>query len=285
MGSKSSGHKSISFEFFPPNSERALEKLVFEAEKLLAFNPEFFSVTFGAGGGTRRKTLSAANLLYQKLKVPIAPHISCVSLNANLAQKTISEYIKAGHKHLVVLRGDMPSGVPVNSDFKYAMDLVKFISREFKESIYIDVAAYPECHPESMNFIDDINYFKKKVEAGADRAITQYFFNCDAYYRFVEDCTKIGIKIPILAGLMPISNGEGILRFSKKCNADIPKWLKNKIEYYSDDNDYLTKLGIDFVSQMCESLIDNGVPGFHFYTLNKSYPTVEICKNLGFDVD
>ncbi len=281
---KSLNRKSISFEFFPPNADHSLKNLVKEGKNLLRFKPEFFSVTFGAGGGTRKKTLSAANCLYEKLNVPIAPHISCVSLNAELAKKTIDEYLEAGHKRLVVLRGDMPSGVPINSEFRYAKDLVEFISDEFEESIYIDVAAYPECHPESLNFVDDLKHFKKKVEAGANRAITQYFFNCDSYYRFIEDCKKMGIEIPILAGLMPISNGEGILRFSKKCNADIPKWLRNKIEYYSDDNDSLIKLGIDFVTSMCESLIDNDVPGFHFYTLNKSYPTVEICKNLRLDI-
>ena len=201
-----------------------------------------------------------------------------------MAKKTISQYIEAGHKRLVVLRGDMPSGVPVNSDFKYARDLVKFISDEFKESIFIDVAAYPECHPESLNFFDDLKYFKEKIEAGANRAITQYFFNCDSYYRFIDDCRKLNISIPILAGLMPISNAEGILRFSKKCNADIPKWLRNKIEYYSDNNDYLIKLGIEFMSKMCESLLENDAPGFHFYTLNKSYPTIKICENLNLDV-
>ena len=285
MGSKSLKRKSISFEFFPPNTEQSLKNLIIEAKKLLTFNPEFFSVTFGAGGGTRKKTLSAADCLYKELSVPIAPHISCVSLNAELAKKTIDGYLKAGHHRLVVLRGDMPSGSPIKSEFKYAKDLVEFISEEFKESIHIDVAAYPECHPESMNFVDDLKYFKKKVEAGANRAITQYFFNCDSYYRFIEDCIKTGIEIPILAGLMPISNGEGILRFSKKCNADIPKWLKNKIEYYSDDNDSLIELGIDFVTGMCESLMDNDAPGFHFYTLNKSYPTTKICKNLKLDID
>ena len=284
MVSKSSEPKSISFEFFPPNSEEALEKLVSEAQKLSRFDPEFFSVTFGAGGGTRKKTLLTANSLNQKLKIPIAPHISCISLNLDLAKKTISEYLEAGHKRLVVLRGDMPSGVPINSDFKYAKDLVKFISDEFKESIFIDVAAYPECHPESLNFFDDLKYFKEKIEAGANRAITQYFFNCDSYYRFVDDCRKLNISIPILAGLMPISNAEGILRFSKKCNADIPKWLRNKIEYYSDNNDYLIKLGIEFMSKMCESLLENDAPGFHFYTLNKSYPTIAICENLNFDI-
>ena len=201
-----------------------------------------------------------------------------------MAKKTISQYIEAGHRRLVVLRGDMPSGVPVNSDFKYAKDLVKFIYDEFRESIFIDVAAYPECHPESLNFFDDLKYFKEKIEAGANRAITQYFFNCDSYYRFVDDCRKLNISIPILAGLMPISNAEGILRFSKKCNADIPKWLRNKIEYYSDNNDYLIKLGIEFMSKMCESLLANDAPGFHFYTLNKSYPTIEICENLNLDV-
>ena len=284
MESKSSEPKSISFEFFPPNSAEALEKLVSEAHELSRFEPEFFSVTFGAGGGTRKKTLQTANSLNQNLKIPIAPHISCISLNLDLAKKTISQYIEAGHKRLVVLRGDMPSGVPVNSDFKYARDLVKFISDEFKESIFIDVAAYPECHPESLNFFDDLKYFKEKIEAGANRAITQYFFNCDSYYRFVDDCRKLNISIPILAGLMPISNAEGILRFSKKCNADIPKWLRNKIEYYSDNNDYLIKLGIEFMSKMCESLLANDAPGFHFYTLNKSYPTIEICENLNLDV-
>lgn len=284
MESKSSEPKSISFEFFPPNSAEALEKLVSEAHELSRFEPEFFSVTFGAGGGTRKKTLQTANSLNQKLKIPIAPHISCISLNLDLAKKTISQYIEAGHRRLVVLRGDMPSGVPVNSDFKYAKDLVKFIYDEFRESIFIDVAAYPECHPESLNFFDDLKYFKEKIEAGANRAITQYFFNCDSYYRFVDDCRKLNISIPILAGLMPISNADGILRFSKKCNADIPKWLRNKIEYYSDNNDYLIKLGIEFMSKMCESLLANDAPGFHFYTLNKSYPTIEICENLNLDV-
>ena len=284
MESKSSEPKSISFEFFPPNSAEALEKLVSEAHELSRFEPEFFSVTFGAGGGTRKKTLQTANSLNQKLKIPIAPHISCISLNLDLAKKTISQYIEAGHRRLVVLRGDMPSGVPVNSDFKYAKDLVKFIYDEFRESIFIDVAAYPECHPESLNFFDDLKYFKEKIEAGANRAITQYFFNCDSYYRFIDDCRKLNISIPILAGLMPISNAEGILRFSKKCNADIPKWLRNKIEYYSDNNDYLIKLGIEFMSKMCESLLANDAPGFHFYTLNKSYPTIEICENLNLDV-
>ena len=284
MESKSSEPKSISFEFFPPNSAEALEKLVSEAHELSRFEPEFFSVTFGAGGGTRKKTLQTANSLNQKLKIPIAPHISCISLNLDLAKKTISQYIEAGHRRLVVLRGDMPSGVPVNSDFKYAKDLVKFIYDEFRESIFIDVAAYPECHPESLNFFDDLKYFKEKIEAGANRAITQYFFNCDSYYRFIDDCRKLNISIPILAGLMPISNAEGILRFSKKCNADIPKWLRNKIEYYSDNNDYLIKLGIEFMSKMCESLLENDAPGFHFYTLNKSYPTIKICENLNLDV-
>ena len=270
---------NYSFEFFPPSTEEGIAKLQLTTQALMEFNPEFFSVTFGAGGSTKEKTLETV-LRIKDLGSISVPHISCISSTRDEIHELLMRYKSNSIKDLVVLRGDNPSGVVSNGEFKYANELVSFIRSETSSYFNIHVAAYPECHPEAKSSTDDIDNFEKKVLAGANSAITQFFFNVDAYFRFIEECQLRGISIPIIPGIMPIYNIKQLARFSSNCGAEIPRWLRLKLESYGDDIVSLRAFGVDVISELCETLIQYGVPGLHFYTLNESGTIIKIINNL-----
>ena len=268
-----------SFEFFPPSTEEGIAKLQLTTQALMKFNPEFFSVTFGAGGSTRERTLETV-LRIKGLGSISVPHISCISSTRDEIHELLMRYKSNSIKDLVVLRGDNPSGVVSNGEFKYANELVSFIRLETSNYFNIHVAAYPECHPEASSSTDDIDNFERKVLAGANSAITQFFFNVDAYFRFIEECQLRGISIPIIPGIMPIYNIKQLARFSSNCGAEIPRWLRLKLESYGDDIVSLRAFGVDVISELCETLIQYGGPSIHFYTLNESGIITKIINNL-----
>jgi len=270
---------TISFEFFPPKTPEGMDKLR-EARKALAqFNPEFFSVTFGAGGSTRDRTMETV-LEIQSEGHQAAPHISCISSSKSEIRDLLHTYQAHGIKHLVALRGDVPSGEVSAGDFKYAAELVEFIRAETGDHFFIEVAAYPEFHPEAKTPSADLQNLKRKMDAGANSAITQYFYNADAYFRFVEQCDALGITQPIVPGIMPIYNITQLARFSNVCGAEIPRWLKLRLEEYGDDMASIRALGVDVVSELCETLLVWGVPGLHFYTLNQAATISTIIQNI-----
>ncbi len=270
---------AISFEFFPPKTPEGMDKLR-EARKALAqFNPEFFSVTFGAGGSTRDRTMETV-LEIQSEGHQAAPHISCISSSKSEIRDLLHTYQAHGIKHLVALRGDVPSGEVSAGDFKYAAELVEFIRTETGDHFFIEVAAYPEFHPEAKTPSADLQNLKRKMDAGANSAITQYFYNADAYFRFVEQCDALGITQPIVPGIMPIYNITQLARFSNVCGAEIPRWLKLRLEEYGDDMASIRALGVDVVSELCETLLVWGVPGLHFYTLNQAATISTIIHNI-----
>lgn len=270
---------AISFEFFPPKTPEGMDKLR-EARKALAqFNPEFFSVTFGAGGSTRDRTMETV-LEIQSEGHQAAPHISCISSSKSEIRDLLHTYQAHGIKHLVALRGDVPSGEVSAGDFKYAAELVEFIRAETGDHFFIEVAAYPEFHPEAKTPSADLQNLKRKMDAGANSAITQYFYNADAYFRFVEQCDALGITQPIVPGIMPIYNITQLARFSNVCGAEIPRWLKLRLEEYGDDMASIRALGVDVVSELCETLLVWGVPGLHFYTLNQAATISTIIQNI-----
>ena len=260
--------RNFSMEFFPPNTPEGKEKLRATAAELALLKPKFFSVTFGAGGSTRERTLDAV-LDIRKLGYAAAPHISCVASTRENIREWLQIYKENGIRHLVALRGDLPSGIAGAGAFHFANELVEFIRREFNDAFHIEVAAYPEFHPQAKSAQDDLAAFKRKVEAGADSALTQYFYNADAYYRFVDECEKMQIAIPIVPGIMPIGNFSQLARFSDACGAEIPRWLRLKMQSYGDDSASIRALGLDVVSRLCEQLLTAGAPGLHFYTMNQ----------------
>ncbi len=270
---------AISFEFFPPKTPEGMDKLR-DARKVLAqFNPEFFSVTFGAGGSTRDRTMETV-LEIQSEGHQAAPHISCISSSKSEIRDLLHTYRAHGIKRLVALRGDVPSGEVSAGDFKYAVELVEFIRAETGDHFFIEVAAYPEFHPEAKTPTADLQNLKRKMDAGANSAITQYFYNADAYFRFVEQCDAMGITQPIVPGIMPIYNITQLARFSNVCGAEIPRWLKLRLEEYGDDMASIRALGVDVVSELCETLLIWGVPGLHFYTLNQAATISTIIHNI-----
>lgn len=271
---------TLSFEFFPPKTTDGIEKLRENREKLAKFNPEFFSVTFGAGGSTRDRTMDTV-LEIQHEGYQAAPHISCVSSSKEEIRELLQLYQTQGIKRLVALRGDVPSGEVSAGDFRYAVELVDFIRAETGDHFHIEVAAYPEFHPEARTPAADLLNLKRKVDAGADSAITQYFYNADAYFRFIDQCAARGINIPIVPGIMPIYNITQLARFSSVCGAEIPRWLKMRLEEYGDDIESLRAFGVDVVSELCETLQTWGVPSLHFYTLNRSTIISKIIENIG----
>ena len=271
---------TLSFEFFPPKTTDGIEKLRENREKLAKFNPEFFSVTFGAGGSTRDRTMDTV-LEIQHEGYQAAPHISCVSSSKEEIRELLQLYQTQGIKRLVALRGDVPSGEVSAGDFRYAVELVDFIRAETGGHFHIEVAAYPEFHPEARTPAADLLNLKRKVDAGADSAITQYFYNADAYFRFIDQCAATGINIPIVPGIMPIYNITQLARFSTVCGAEIPRWLKMRLEEYGDDIESLRAFGVDVVSELCETLQTWGVPSLHFYTLNRSTIISKIIENIG----
>ncbi len=271
----------FSFEFFPPKTDKGAENLRAVRNELAALNPRFFSVTYGAGGSTQANTLNTVLEIQRDSGIEAAPHLSCVGSSADQIREILDTYRNNGIKHLVALRGDLPSGSRDLGQFRYANELVEFIRKETGDHFNIEVAAYPEMHPQAPNLKVDIDNFVRKVNAGANSAITQYFFNADAYWHFVDECVKKGVEIPIVPGIMPITNYSQLARFSDMCGAEIPRWLRKQLETYADDVESITKFGEEFISLLCENLLETGAPGLHFYTMNRVQPTMSIWKNIG----
>lgn len=282
MDSQKKYPRHFSCEFFPPKTEAGAANLVTIQAQLERINPDFFSVTFGAGGSTRDKTMEAV-VAIQRSGRQAAPHLSCVASTKDSIRKVLRSYQEQGIAKIVALRGDMPSGVLSAGEFRYANELVEFIRAETGDHFEIHVAAYPEVHPQARNGQDDLINFKRKVDAGANTAITQYFYTAEAYFSFVDDCEKQGIDLPIIPGIMPINNYTQLLRFSEMCGAEIPRWLRKRLETFGDDRESIQALGIEVVSELCQRLLDHGAPGLHFYTMNQSAPTLRIFDNLHSD--
>ncbi len=271
----------ISFEYFPPKTEQGKDKLLNATTPALnELNPEFFSVTYGAGGSTRDTTLGVVSTI-RDAGIDVAPHLSFGGDDENTVSALLDTYRERGIKRLVALRGDMPSGMGAAMQLVYANELVAFIRERTGDHFNIEVAAYPEIHPESRSYDSDIGFLKGKFDAGANSAITQYFFNVEAYFYFLDQCAAAGIDKPIYAGVMPIINFANLVRFSHNCGAEIPRWIHQRMESYGDDQDSMRKFGIEVVSQLCQTLLDSGAPGIHFYTMNQVEPTREIYNNLG----
>lgn len=279
MTQKESKKTTYSFEFFPPKTTEGVANLRETRKQLAQFKPDFYSVTFGAGGSTRDRTMETVQEI-QAEGFDAAPHISCISSTKEEIASLLSTYKSLGMRHLVALRGDIPSGEASTGDFRYANELVEYIRQTTDDWFHIEVAAYPEVHPEAQTATLDLSRFKAKVDAGANSAITQYFYNADAYFHFCERCTKAGITIPIIPGIMPINNYTQLARFSNICGAEIPRWLRLRLEEFGDDLPSLRALGIDVVSELCSKLIASGVPSLHFYTLNQSTTISAIIKNV-----
>lgn len=272
--------RTYSFEFFPPKTPEGMEKLRETRKQLAQLDPKFFSVTFGAGGSTRDRTLDTV-LEIQREGFDAAPHLSCISSTRDEIREILAQYRAHGIRHIVALRGDLPSGEVSASDFRYANQLVEFIRQETGDWFNIEVAAYPEFHPEAPSARADLQAFKRKVDAGANAAITQYFYNADAYFRFMEECDALGIRIPVVPGVMPIYNFAQLSRFSSVCGAEIPRWLRLKLQDYGDDLVSLRAFGLDVVTELCDRLLAGGAPGLHFYTLNQSGTIATIWDHLG----
>ena len=272
----------LSFEFFPPKTEDGKIKLLGVRDELQKLNPEFFSVTYGAGGSTRDNTKDIIKE-FKSGGASVAPHLSFGGDDETTMIALLQEYKDAGVDRIVALRGDMPSGMGGAFQMVYANQLVAFIRKNFGDQFQLEVAAYPEIHPEATSYDDDIHYLKGKFDAGANSALTQYFYSPDAYFYFLDQCEKAGIDKPIYPGIMPILNYKSLFRFSDNCGADIPRWLRKRLESYGDDTDSVKAFGLDLVSELCETLLENGAPGLHFYTMNQVDPTAAIVKNLGLD--
>jgi len=269
----------LSFEFFPPKTDEGIEKLRATRAQLLPLSPKFVSVTFGAGGSTQQGTLDTV-VEIAKSGVDAAPHLSCIGASRAGLGDILDTYREHGISHIVALRGDMPSGMVEMGEFRYAADLVGFIRAHSGDAFRIEVAAYPEYHPQSRSPKQDLEAFVKKVQAGADAAISQYFFNADAYFRLVDEARKAGVTIPITPGIMPITNFVQLVRFSEMCGAEVPRWIARRLESYGDDRESIRAFGVEVVAAMCERLIAGGAPGLHFYTLNSAMPTKAICDAL-----
>jgi methylenetetrahydrofolate reductase (NADH) len=270
----------FSFEFFPPATPDGAAKLADTRAQLAQLGPKFFSVTYGAGGSTRDRTLEAV-LEIQAAGQRAAPHISCIGSSRESIRATLATYRENGIRHLVALRGDLPSGSAGAGEFRYANELVAFIRAETGDWFHIDVACYPEYHPQAPNPAADLANFKRKVDAGANSSITQYFFNADSYYQFVDAATAAGIRIPIVPGIMPIVSFSKLARFSDACGAEIPRWIRRKMESFGDDAASVRAFGLDVVTDLCARLLDRGAPGLHFYTLNQASLTTIIWQKLG----
>ena len=272
--------KDFSFEFFPPKTAEGDAKLQSTWETLARFKPKFFSVTFGAGGSTRDRTYETVRKIQSGSGIAAAPHLSCVgSTKANI-QAILQQYKDVGISRLVCLRGDMPSGMQDPGELRHANELVALIRQATGPYFHIEVAAYPEYHPQAKTPATDLHYFKMKIDAGANSALTQYFFNMDAYDHFVNRCEKLGIHVPIVPGIMPITNYRQLARFSDMCGAEIPRWIRLKLEHYGDDLESIRQFGMDVTINLCRRLLDNGAPGLHIYTMNRADASVEIWQAL-----
>jgi len=269
-----------SFEFFPPKTPEGITKLAATSRILAALQPRFFSVTFGAGGSTRDHTFETVLDLRKNTGIEAAPHLSCISSTRENIRKALSAYQETGISHMVALRGDMPSGMFEAGEFRYANELVTFIREETGDHFHLEVAAYPEYHPQASSPDRDLANFKRKVDAGANSAITQYFYNPDAYLRFVERCNSSGIDIPVVPGIMPITNYHQLARFSDACGAEIPRWIRKRLEAYGEDTASIRAFGEEVVTNLCAQLLREGAPGLHFYTLNRAEPSLAIWNNL-----
>ncbi|MDR3299345.1 MAG: methylenetetrahydrofolate reductase [NAD(P)H] [Candidatus Accumulibacter sp.] len=270
----------LSFEFYPPQTPEGVEKLRAARARLAALKPEFFSVTFGAGGSTRERTFAIVNEIAAEGH-QAAPHLSCVGTTRAGVRAILGDYIGAGIRRIVALRGDLPSGMAETGEFHHADDLVRFIRAETGDHFHIEVAAYPEWHPQARTPTDDLKAFAGKVKAGADSAITQYFYNADAYFHFVDAARALGIDVPIIPGVMPISGFTKLARFSDACGAELPRWMRRKFESFGDDVDAIRAFGLDVVTDLCARLLSGGAPGLHFYTMNQAGLALEICRRLG----
>lgn len=270
----------FSFEFFPPQTPEGMEKLVATRQKLAGLKPEFFSVTFGAGGSTQDRTLQAVAQI-KAAGSDVAPHLSCVGSTRDNIRTLLQTYQNQGVKRIVALRGDLPSGMASIGEFHYANELVAFIRAETGDHFHIEVAAYPEVHPQARSAHDDLLNFKRKIDAGANSAITQYFYNADSYFYFVDECRKLGITAPVVPGIMPIVRFSQLARFSDMCGAEIPRWMRKTLEGYGDDIEAVQAFGLDAVTALCEKLLAGGAPGLHFYTLNQAAASMAIWQRLG----
>jgi methylenetetrahydrofolate reductase (NADPH) len=269
-----------SFEFFPPRTQKGQQTLAQVRQALSVVNPEYFSVTFGAGGTTQDATLETVLNLQKEDDIATAPHLSCIGSEKNNSIKLLDKYQAAGVSRIVALRGDIPSGVRDIGDFHYANELVEFIKTHYNDHFHIEVAAYPEVHPQAKNIRTDLQHFYNKVKAGADGAITQYFYNAEAYFRFVDEVEKLGIDIPITPGIMPITNYTQLVGFSKLCGAEIPKWILERLKLYENDLDSLREFGTEVVANLCQTLKEQGVDSFHFYSMNRAEPSLALAKGI-----
>ncbi len=274
--------KGFSFELFPPKTAEGMEKLKSTVTALNAVAPEYFSVTYGAGGSTRERTFETVTWLRSQ-GIDTAPHLACIGSTPAEIDAILGHYREQSIARIVALRGDLPSGMGAGAagDFRYANELVAYIRAQTGERFRIEVAAYPEYHPQAVNPRQDLANFKRKVEVGADAAITQYFYNADAYFGFVEQCRANGIEIPIVPGIMPITNYTQLARFSDACGAEIPRWVRRRLEGYGDDVDSIRAFGHEVVTRLCRHLLEGGAPGLHFYTMNQSGPTLRLWADLG----
>ena len=270
--------KVFSVEFFPPKTEQGLDNVISLAKDFMIMDPKYYSVTFGAGGSTQAKTVETVLALKNAVPCGVTPHLSCITASKSEIEELLEIYKSNDINRLVVLRGDLPAGYTPSKDFNYATDLIKFIRDTTGEHFHIEVAAYPECHPKSQGIATEIKYFKQKIELGANSALTQYFYNFDAYCHFIEECDKQNIKIPIVPGIMPIHNVAQVERFSDMCGAEFPRWMRKMLDGMSEED--VVAYGVEIVSELCQKLLDFGAPGLHFYSLNKKDVTLAIWDNL-----
>ena len=270
----------VSLEFFPPKTPEGVEKLRGVRQQLYALKPEFCSVTFGAGGSTQEGTFNTVRDILAE-GVSAASHFSCIGATKETVRTQLATLKSMGVKRLVALRGDLPSGYGAGGEFHYASDLVAFIRAETGDDFHIEVAAYPEVHPQAKTPASDLQAFSAKVKAGANSAITQYFYNSDAYFRFQEDVDAMGISVPVVPGIMPITSSTQLMRFSDSCGAEIPRWIRLRLQSFGDDTASIKAFGLDVVTDLCEQLRAGGAPSIHFYTMNQAGPTLALCKNLG----
>ena len=270
----------VSIEFFPPKTPEGVEKLRAVRQQLYALKPEFCSVTFGAGGSTQEGTFNTVRDILSE-GMSAASHFSCIGATHAGVRAQLATLKAMGVKRLVALRGDLPSGYGTGGEFHYASDLVAFIRAETGDDFHIEVAAYPETHPQAKSPESDLKAFATKVQAGANSAITQYFYNSDAYFRFVEDADALGVQVPVVPGIMPIASSSQLMRFSDACGAEIPRWIRLRLQGFGDDTASIKAFGLDVVTDLCEQLRAGGAPGLHFYSMNQSVATLEICRRLG----
>jgi len=280
MNTRRGDGRKFSFEFFPPKTPEGAEKLQGTVKQLAQLRPDFFSVTYGAGGSTREGTLSTV-LRIRDAGHAAAPHLSCIASTRESLAEVIAQYKGHGIRHIVALRGDMPSGLAAAGDFRYASELVRFIREETGDWFHIEVAAYPEYHPQARKPQQDLAAFKAKIEAGANAAITQYFYNVDSYFHFVDEARALGIEVPIVPGIMPINNFSQLARFSDACGAEIPRWMRLKLEGFGDDAASIKAFGMDVVTDLCDRLLAGGAPGLHIYTMNQAGPASTLWQRLG----